>query len=129
MESPTAFLARFIGDIGLPRYYGGSASTLAVSRPARRSLALQPAWTTDPLKGPFLEVLQVIRRLLTRPECFRLEREFAGPDFHRGGKVHLYQGTHNNAAERALRAVALGGKTIYSLGQTRWRQRRGNLLA
>jgi hypothetical protein len=33
--------------------------------------------------GPFLEVLQAIRRLLTRPECFRLEREFAGPDFHR----------------------------------------------
>jgi hypothetical protein len=25
-------------------------------------------------------VLQTIRRLLIRPECFRLEREFAGPD-------------------------------------------------
>ncbi len=34
--------------------------------------------------GPFLEVLQVNRRLLTRSECFRLERELAGPDFHRG---------------------------------------------
>jgi hypothetical protein len=41
--------------------------------------------TADPLKGPFLGVLQAIRRLLTRPECFRLEREFAGPVFHRGG--------------------------------------------
>src|ERR1035437_4272845 len=26
-----------------------------------------------------------IRCLLTRPECLRLEREFAVPDFHRGG--------------------------------------------
>ena len=56
-----------------------------LSRPARCSLTLQPARSADPLKGPFLAVLQVIRRLLTRPECFRLEREFAGPDFHRGG--------------------------------------------
>ncbi len=34
--------------------------------------------------GPFLGVLQTIRRLLIRPECFRLEREFAGLDFHQG---------------------------------------------
>jgi hypothetical protein len=54
---------------------------------------LQPAWTTYPLKGPFLEVLQVIRRLLTRPECFRLEREFAGPDLHREGKCTLSRHT------------------------------------
>jgi len=32
-------------DGGLPRYSGGSASTLPVSRPARRSLALRPAWS------------------------------------------------------------------------------------
>ena len=93
VESPIAFLARFTGDIGLSQNYGGSTSTLAVSRPARRSLALQPAWTTNPLKGPFLEVLQVIRRLLTRPECFRLEREFADPGLHRGGKCTLSRHT------------------------------------
>ena len=40
---------------------------------------LRPALSADPLRGLF-EVLQVIRRLLTRPECFRLEREFAGPE-------------------------------------------------
>ena len=40
--------------------------------------------SADPLKGPFLEVLQTIRRLLIWPECFRLEREFAGPDLKRG---------------------------------------------
>ena len=40
-------------------------------------------------KGPFLQALQVIRHLLTRPECFRLEREFAGSDLHRGEKCTL----------------------------------------
>src|ERR1019366_5453953 len=54
---------------------------------------VRPARSADPLKGPFLGVLQVIRRLLTRPECFRLEREFAGPDFHRGGWCTLARRT------------------------------------
>jgi Rhodopirellula transposase DDE domain len=36
---------------------------------------LRPAWPADPQKGPFPEVLQIIRRLLIRPGCFRLERE------------------------------------------------------
>ena len=47
-----------------------------------------------PPTGSFLEVLQAIRRLLTRPECFRLEREFAGPDFHRGEQCTLARHTH-----------------------------------
>ena len=46
-----------------------------------------------PPTGSFLEVLQAIRRLLTRPECFRLEREFAGPDFHRGEPCTLARHT------------------------------------
>jgi hypothetical protein len=87
--SPAAYLARFTVDNDLPRYYGGSAPTLTVSRPARCSLTLRPARSAAPLKGAFLEVLQTIRRLLIRPECFRLEREFAGPDFHRGEQCTL----------------------------------------
>jgi len=63
---------------------GGSAPTLWISRPARCSRALRPARSADPQKGPFLGVLQAIRRLLTRPKCFRLEREFAGLGFHQG---------------------------------------------
>jgi hypothetical protein len=47
-----------------------------------------------PPMGSFLEVLQAIRRLLTRPECFRLEREFAGPDFHRGEQCTLSRHTY-----------------------------------
>src|ERR1017187_4875080 len=101
LGSPAAFLARFTGDIGLPRSYGGAAPPFGVSRPARRSLALQPAWTTYPLKGPFLGVLQVIRRLLPRPECFRLEREFAGPDLHRGGKCTLTRHTQQRSRTSA----------------------------
>jgi len=46
-----------------------------------------------PPTGPFLRVLQTIRRLLIRPECFRLEREFAGPDFHRGEQCTLSRHT------------------------------------
>ena len=46
-----------------------------------------------PPTGSFLEVLQAIRCLLTRPECFRLEREFAGPDFHRGEQRALARHT------------------------------------
>src|SRR4051794_21581483 len=72
--SPAAYLARFTDDGGLPRYYGGSAPTLTISRPARCSLALRPARSADPLTRPFLGVLQTIRHLLIRPECFRLER-------------------------------------------------------
>ena len=90
---PVAYLARFPGGIGLPRYSGGSAPTLALSRPAQCSLALRPARSADLQKRPFLRVLQTIRRLLIRPECFRLEREFAGPDFHRGEQCTLSRHT------------------------------------
>ena len=49
-----------------------------LSRPARCSLALRPAWPAGPREGPFPEVLQTIRHLLIRPGCFRLERELPG---------------------------------------------------
>ena len=48
---------------------------------------------TKPAKGPFLEVLQAIRRLLTRREWFRLKREFAGLDFHQGEQRALARHT------------------------------------
>jgi len=64
-------------------------------------------------------VLQTIRRLLIRFRCFRLERELAGPDLHRGEPCTFFQGTHNNAAERSLRAVALGRKNYLFAGSDR----------
>jgi hypothetical protein len=45
-------------------------------------------------------VLQAVRRLLTRPECFRLEREFAGPDFHRGEQCALARHTYQRRRAR-----------------------------
>jgi hypothetical protein len=50
--------------------------------------------------GPFLEVLQTIRRLLIRPECFRLEREFAGLGFHQGEQCTLTRHTHQRGRVR-----------------------------
>jgi hypothetical protein len=109
--SPAAFLARFTDDGDLPRCCGGSAPTLTVSRPARCSLTLRPARSAVPLKGSFLEVLQAIRRLLTRPECFRLEREFAGPGFHRGEQCTLSR--HTRQRRRACHARYTLGRKNY----------------
>ena len=44
-ESVGARGARFPSDGSLPRHSGGSASALSVSRPARRSHLLRPAWS------------------------------------------------------------------------------------
>jgi hypothetical protein len=63
------------------------------TRVAARTDRLPPA-------GPFLEVLQAIRRLLTRPEYFRLEREFAGPDFHRGEQCTFSRHTYQSGRTR-----------------------------
>lgn len=126
--SSGGYLARFPADCGLPRYSGGSAPTLAVSRPARCSLALRPARSADPLKEPFLEVLQTIRRLLIRPECFRLEREFAGLDLNRGEWCTLTRHTEQYLRTRAptRRHPAKGHKRLPRHVGREWRGRRAN---
>ena len=103
VEPLAAFLVRFTSGIGLPRYCGESASTLVLSRPAQCSLALRPARTADPQKGPFPEVLQTIRFLLIRFKCFRLEREVAGPDLHRGEPYALTRRTQQRYREVAAK--------------------------
>ena len=100
-ESSAAYLARFTDDSDLPRYSGGSAPTLALSRPAQCSLTLRPARSADPLRGLSIEVLQIIRRLLIRSDRFRLEREFAGPDFHWGERCALPRHTKQSGREFA----------------------------
>src|SRR3954453_4074750 len=55
-----------------------------VSRPARCSLALRPVRFAVLPRRCFPRMLQVIRHLLTRPGCFRPERELPG-----GGRTHL----------------------------------------
>jgi hypothetical protein len=62
---------------------------------------LRPARSADPLRGLSIEVLQIIRRLLIRSDRFRLEREFAGPDFHRGERCTLPRHTEQSGREFA----------------------------
>jgi hypothetical protein len=59
---------------GLPRFTGGSASTLNLSRPARRSLALRPADSPSRCDDPFSRRLRRFRCLHRRSDSFRLER-------------------------------------------------------
>jgi hypothetical protein len=57
-------------------------------------------------KRPFLGVLHTIHCLLIRSQCFLLEREFAGPVFHRGEQCTLARRT-----EQSSRKLASGGAT------------------
>src|SRR5260370_5929023 len=110
VESSAAYLARFTADSDVPRYSGGSATTLALSRPSQCSLTLRPARSADPLRGLSIEVLQIIRRLLIRSDRFRLEREFAGPDFHRGERCALPRHTEQPGREFASADAAAGAQ-------------------
>ena len=87
---------------GLPRYYGGSASALAFSRPARCSLLVAARALPAPPEGFFLEVLQRICRFLHRSEWFRRElgrRAGLSPAGKvRLGKVH----TTTTSSERCV---------------------------
>ena len=51
-EPVGARVVLFPTDCSLPRYSGGSASALPVSRPAQRSLALRPAWSLSHPRRP-----------------------------------------------------------------------------
>ena len=53
-EPVGARVARFPTAGSLPRYSGGSASALPVSRPARRSTSLRPAWSLNRPRRPFV---------------------------------------------------------------------------
>ncbi len=60
-EPPGALVARFPVGGSLPRIVGGSASATCFSRPARRSLALRPAWSLSRPRRPFsIGVLQAM---------------------------------------------------------------------
>ena len=86
---PAAFLARFTEDRGLPRYCGGSTPTLAVSRPARRSLALQPARTTNLLREAFSRSASGHSSPLDPPRVFPAGARVCRPGFAPGRKMHL----------------------------------------
>ena len=60
-----ARVARFPTVGSLPRFNGGSASALRVSRPARRSLALWPVWSLSRPRRP--SVIGVLQTMLLPP--------------------------------------------------------------
>ena len=61
-EPVGARVARFPTAGSLPRFNGGSASALCVSRPARRLLALWPVWLLSRPRRPF--VIGVLQTML-----------------------------------------------------------------
>ncbi len=66
-EPAGACVARFPADGSLSRTRGGSASALPVSRPARRSLALRPAWSLSRPRRPVSSECFKPCRYLHRP--------------------------------------------------------------
>ena len=68
-------------DSGLPHPFAGSAPTLPVSRPVRRSLALRPACSRNRLCGPLHRRLRQFRYLHYRSDCYRLERQLPGGNY------------------------------------------------
>ena len=91
-----ALVLLFPTSVGLPHHYVGSTPAPGVTRLAQCSHMLRPAWLADSPREPFLEVLQRIRYLLHRPECFRPEGQFFGLDFHQSSRCS-FQDTHNGA--------------------------------
>ena len=73
-ESRGAHFALFPHDGSLPRFLGGSASALRLSRPAQRSLTLRPAYLPSHLHDPLHRRLQPLRCLRGCSDCYRLER-------------------------------------------------------
>jgi len=112
--SPAAYRARFTGDGDLPRCYGGSAPTLTISRPARCSLTLRPARSAGPLQGSFLEVLQAIRRLLTRPSASGWSESLPA-GFYRGEQCTLARHTYQHC-----RAAVAQPEVRGRVHQSRW---------
>ena len=64
----SSVVARSSTSGGLPHRSGRSAPALRVSRSARRSLALWPAWSLTPLRSRFLECFSPSRYLLEPPQ-------------------------------------------------------------
>jgi hypothetical protein len=65
---------RFPSDCGLPRFNGGSAPTLRLSRPAQRLLTLRPACSRNRRGDSLHRRLRRSCCLHRRSDCYRLER-------------------------------------------------------
>src|SRR5262245_47481816 len=66
----------------LPRFHGGSAPALGVSRPAQRSLHVTACLLAESLNDPLHRGLRLFRYLRSRFRCYRLEPPVAGWELH-----------------------------------------------
>ena len=104
-ESVGACVARFPTGGSLPRYQGGSASALWLSRPAQRSLALRPAWSLNrPWRPVTSECFRQCRYLHHPLRLLPAGATVAGRDSH-----PLKNGALHGASDKAF-YVALGRK-------------------
>ena len=74
MGRPIPPVSPFANDDGLPRFHGGSAPTLNLSRPARHSLALRPVDSLHRRAAHLSRRLRRLRYLCRRSDSFRPER-------------------------------------------------------
>src|SRR4051794_39458457 len=74
MGRPIPPVSLLANDDGLPRYIGGSAPPLKLSRPAQHSLAVPPVGSLHRPAGHFFRRLRRLRYLPPPPHSFRLER-------------------------------------------------------
>jgi hypothetical protein len=79
VESSGALFARFPDDRSLPRFVAGSASTSALSGPARRSLiAAVCVLAKSPTVTLYIEGFSRFVNLHDCSDCYRLERQLPG---------------------------------------------------
>ena len=69
-------------DCGLPLPFAGSAPTLAVSRPSRRSLSLRPACSRSRLKRPFTSEASAVSLPPLPLQLLPAGTTFAGRELH-----------------------------------------------
>ena len=78
-EPAGARVARFPTDDSLPQTTFGSASASGFSRHTQRSLTLRPAWLLNrPRRSVTSKCFRPCRYLITRSDCYRLERQLPG---------------------------------------------------
>ena len=100
-ETVGAPVARFPTAGSLPRVAGGSASASQVSGPARRSLALRPAWSLSRPRRPLSSKCFGRYRCLHRPlRLLPAGATVAGRDSH-----PLKNGAFHGAPPRAARSL------------------------
>ena len=83
-DPASARVVLFPAGGSLPRVADGSASAFQVSRPARCSLALRPAWSLNrPGRSVSRSASNDVVTSIIRSDCYRLERQLPGGIFTR----------------------------------------------